>query len=187
LAETQVIPDYDIFSRRAHTLLNRLADYLRLLPDEIAINGVVLLDEHPVKHGGFSNIYRGMYINPAGEQVEVALKVLKIFEDQSDERRHFLHDKFSKEALVWHYLKRGSYSVRRARSDLFEDKNIVPFLGVDFTTFPSPARAMVSPWMPEGSVLKYLVEHSPASLYALDLVGSFVPQMFGMLTFGIAV
>jgi hypothetical protein len=111
LAENQMIPDYDIFLKRAHILLNRLADYLRLLPDEIAINGVVLLDEHPVKHGGFSNIYRGMYTNPAGEQVEVALKVLKIFEDQSDEHRQILHDKFAKEALVWHYLKRGWYSV----------------------------------------------------------------------------
>ncbi|KAJ7832271.1 kinase-like domain-containing protein [Mycena leptocephala] len=155
LAENQMIPDYDIFLKRAHILLNRLADYLRLLPDEIAISGVGLLDEHPVNHGGFSNIYRGMYTNPAGEQVEVALKVLKIFQDQSDERRQILHDKFAKEALVWHYLKH---------------KNIVPFLGVDFTTFPSPARAMVSPWMPEGSVLKYMAEHSPTCLYALDLL-----------------
>ncbi|KAJ7752408.1 kinase-like domain-containing protein [Mycena olivaceomarginata] len=99
-----------------------------------------------------------MYTNPAGEQVEVALKVLKIFEDQSDERRQILHDKFAKEALVWHYLKH---------------QNIVPFLGVDFTTFPSPSRAMVSPWMPEGSILKYMTEHSPAYLYALDLVSPF--------------
>ncbi|KAF7355812.1 hypothetical protein MVEN_00909400 [Mycena venus] len=155
LAENDAIPDYDIFSRRAHTLLNRLAKYLDVLPDEIAINGVMLLGDHAVKHGGFSNIYHGIYVNAAGERVEVALKVLKIFRDQSDADRRSLQAKFSKEALLWLYLKH---------------KNIVPFFGVDFTTFPSPARAMFLPWMPLGSVLKYMGENSPSSLYALELL-----------------
>ncbi|KAJ7894866.1 kinase-like domain-containing protein, partial [Mycena olivaceomarginata] len=52
--------------------------------------------------------------------------------------------------------------------------NIVPFLGVDSTTFPSPSRAMVCPWMPRGSVLKYMMEHSPSSVYALDLLNDVV-------------
>ncbi|KAF8209726.1 kinase-like domain-containing protein, partial [Mycena galopus ATCC 62051] len=47
---------------------------------------------------------------------------------------------------------------------------IVPILGVDFATFPSPSRAMVSPWMPLGSVLKYMGENSPSSPYALELL-----------------
>ncbi|KAJ6608649.1 kinase-like domain-containing protein [Mycena sp. CBHHK59/15] len=155
LPANDVIKDYKMFSRRAHRLLNLLATHLRLLPDELAVKGVSLLDDHPVKHGGFSNIYHGRYTNEDGEQVEVALKVLKIFEDQSDELRHILHDKFSKEALVWHYLKH---------------RNIVPFLGVDSETFPSPARAMVSPWMSLGSVLKYMSENSPLSPYAIELL-----------------
>ncbi|KAJ7467630.1 kinase-like domain-containing protein [Mycena latifolia] len=150
-----VVQDYKEFSLGAHRLLNWLADYLRLVPEEIAVHGVVLLSEHPIKHGGFSNIYHGKYKDPEGEDVEVALKVLKIFEDQSDERRLLLHYKFTKETLVWHYLRH---------------KNIVPFIGVDSTTFPSPARAMVSPWMPLGSVLKYMTEFSPASMYAIELL-----------------
>ncbi|KAJ7347038.1 kinase-like domain-containing protein, partial [Mycena albidolilacea] len=140
---------------QAHRFLNRLSQYLRLLPEELAISGVVLLHDHPVKYGGFSNIYHGKYTDAAGEEVEVALKVLKIFADQSDEHRHILHNKFSKEALVWYYLRH---------------ENIVPFLGIDSTTFPSPARAMVSPWMPSGSVLTYMQEHSPSSSYALDML-----------------
>ncbi|KAJ6556942.1 hypothetical protein B0H10DRAFT_1967479 [Mycena sp. CBHHK59/15] len=143
------------FSRHAYRLLNWLASYLNLLPDEIAIGGVTLLTVHPVKHGGFANIYHGRYKNLDGEYVEVALKVLRIFEDQSDEERLLLHSKFTKEALVWHSLKH---------------KNIVPFLGVDSTTFPSPARAMASPWMPLGSVLKYMTENPPSSMYAIELV-----------------
>jgi hypothetical protein len=38
--------------------------------------------------------------------VEVALKVLKIFHDQSDSDRRILHKKFAKEALSWNDLKR---------------------------------------------------------------------------------
>ncbi|KAJ7240626.1 kinase-like domain-containing protein, partial [Mycena haematopus] len=130
-----------------------------LLPEELAVTDVVLLSEHPTKHGGFSNIYHGRYTDADGKQKEVALKVLKIFEDQSDERRHLLHDKFTKEALVWRYLKH---------------RNVVPFLGVDSTTFPSPARAMVSPWMVQGSVLKYMAENSPVAGYAVDLLNDVI-------------
>ncbi|KAJ7225189.1 kinase-like domain-containing protein [Mycena rebaudengoi] len=151
--------DSKLFFRRAHRLLNWLAAHLKLVPEGIAIKGVVLLTDHPVKHGGFSNIYHGRYTNADGAQVEVALKVLKIFDDQSDERRQVLHDSFNKEALVWHYLKH---------------ENIVPFLGIDSTTFPSPARAMVSPWMPLGSVLKYMIENSPSSHYAIQLLGDVI-------------
>ncbi|KAJ7816692.1 kinase-like domain-containing protein [Mycena olivaceomarginata] len=56
---------------------NRLAKFLSLLPEEIEINNVVLIGGHPIRHGGFSNIYHGIYTNPNGERIEVALKVLR--------------------------------------------------------------------------------------------------------------
>ncbi|KAJ7442744.1 kinase-like domain-containing protein [Mycena galericulata] len=155
LPENGAIQDYENFARQGHLVLNRLAQYVGILPEELTIQGVVLLSEAPVNGGGFSNIYQGVYTNSAGEQVEVALKVLRIFEDQPDERRQILHNKFSQEALVWHYLKH---------------KNIVHFLGVDSTTFRSPVRAMVSPWMPLGSVLKYMVENPSSPSYALGVL-----------------
>ncbi|KAF8209727.1 hypothetical protein K438DRAFT_1959962 [Mycena galopus ATCC 62051] len=100
LPENNGMENYSIFSRRAHILLNRLSQYLQLLPEEIAVEGVLLLAEHPINHGGFSDIYHGIYTNPGGERIEVALKVLRIFEDKSDQQRNVLHDKFSKEALL---------------------------------------------------------------------------------------
>lgn len=109
MPESDLIADKK-FIRHAHRFLNWLAGYLKLLPEEIAVSGVTLLSAHPVNHGGFSNIYHGRYKNSDGEQVEIALKVLKIFTDQSDEQRLALHAKFTKEALVWHYLKRESDS-----------------------------------------------------------------------------
>ncbi|KAF7341636.1 hypothetical protein MSAN_02061300 [Mycena sanguinolenta] len=155
LAKNDIIVDRILFLRRAQHFLNWLATHLQLLPEEISISGIVLLSDLPVKHGGFSSVYHGRYKDSDGVQVEVALKVLKIFQDQTDEDRVIVHRKFVREALIWHHLRH---------------ENIVPFLGIDSTTFPSPSQAMVSPWMPLGSVLKYIGEHSPSFMYATDLL-----------------
>ncbi|KAF8207057.1 kinase-like domain-containing protein [Mycena galopus ATCC 62051] len=154
LPENDVV-DYPVFLRHAQRLLNLLATHLGILPEELTIANVVLLSDYPIAHGGFANIYHGKYTKSDGHDEGVALKVLKIFENQSEERRHILHRNFFKEALAWHYLKH---------------KNIVPFLGVESTIFPSPFRAMVSPWMPQGSVLKYMTQNSPSSPYAIELL-----------------
>jgi hypothetical protein len=164
LPENDVIDDEKVFKRRAHRLLNILADFLGILPEELAVHGVVLLSDRPIKYGGFADIYHGQYVDSSGKDVEVALKVLKIFQDQSDEGRRLILQKFAKEALVWHYLKHP---------------NVVPFLGVDATTFPSPTMAMVSTWMAQGSALNYMAENSPVLDYAIFLVcKAVVSRMF---------
>ncbi|KAJ6556142.1 kinase-like domain-containing protein, partial [Mycena capillaripes] len=90
-----------------------------------------------------------------GNKVQVALKVLRIFQDQTDEDREISRSKFCKEALLWRYL---------------DHPNIVPFLGVGSTTFPGLRLAMVTPWMPRGSVISYISENSPCSPYAMGLL-----------------
>ncbi|KAJ6500529.1 kinase-like domain-containing protein, partial [Mycena sanguinolenta] len=113
---------------------------------------------HPLKTGGFGDVYRGRYTDSDGKQHEIALKVLRIFDSgQTEEQRRVLYAKFTKEALMWHYLKHP---------------NVVPFLGVDSTTFPSPRRAMVSPWMAQGSLHGYVSdpENSPVGPYAIELI-----------------
>ncbi|KAJ7860035.1 hypothetical protein B0H13DRAFT_2074350 [Mycena leptocephala] len=94
------------FILRARRFLTWLAAYLEELPNDLVVNGVVLQSEHAVIHGGFSNVYRGRFTDTNEIQVEIALKVLKIFEDQSHETRRLLNQKFMKEALIWHSLKR---------------------------------------------------------------------------------
>ncbi|KAJ7808493.1 kinase-like domain-containing protein, partial [Mycena leptocephala] len=125
------------------------------LPEGLAIHGVILIKDRAVKSGGFADIYHGRYTNAGGDQVEVALKVLRIFQNYSESTGRRVIQKFVKEAIVWRYLKHP---------------NILPFLGVDGTTFPAPRMAMVSPWMPQGSVLNYVSENSPASCYAINLL-----------------
>ncbi|KAJ6457829.1 kinase-like domain-containing protein [Mycena vitilis] len=151
------ILNYEAFSRRAHHLLNLLAAQLQLLPDKLAVTNVIDTSTHPVAHGGYSDIYRGRYQNAEGKEVEVALKVLRNFGHQSDETRHRVFSKFTKEALVWFHLKHS---------------NIVPFLGVDLSTFPNAA--MVSPWMARGNVLKYVAENSPVAPYAVQLLNDVI-------------
>ncbi|KAJ7814160.1 kinase-like domain-containing protein [Mycena olivaceomarginata] len=120
----------------------------------IAITGIVV-SSHLVAAGGFSNIYRGEYSDAQGNTVEIALKVLRIFQEHNDATLENLRKKFFKEVLVWRYL---------------EHPNIVPFLGVDSTTFPNLAMAMVTPWMSQGNVISYISGNSPCSPYAMSLL-----------------
>ncbi|KAF8192832.1 kinase-like domain-containing protein, partial [Mycena galopus ATCC 62051] len=126
-----------------------------ILPEKLEVRNVVLLTDRPVKFGGFSDIYHRQYTNNTGEKVEVALKILKIFHDQSDSAWRILHQKFAREALAWSYLKH---------------ENIVPLLGVDSLTFPGQTIVMVSQWMAQGSVLSYMLDNSPCSKYAIHLI-----------------
>ncbi|KAJ7020469.1 kinase-like domain-containing protein [Mycena alexandri] len=167
LLENTKIEDERLFRRRAHRLLNILTDFLKLFPEELAVHGVELLSDRPVKYGGFADIYHGKYINTDGEEVEAALKVLKIFQDQSDDGRRLLLQKFAKETLVWRYLKHP---------------NIVPFLGVDATTFPAPTMAMVSLWMSQGNALNYMAENSPVARYAITLLDDIIQGLMYLHT-----
>ncbi|KAJ7673377.1 kinase-like domain-containing protein, partial [Mycena rosella] len=138
-----------------HQIVRTLAATLGLLPEDLSISGVVLSNDRPVKHGGFSDIFRADYLNKSGDSVAVALKVLRIFQDETDNARERTRSKFFKEVLVWWNLKH---------------ENIVPFLGVDSTTFPSPEIAMVTRWMHRGDVISYMEKNSPCSPYAMQLV-----------------
>jgi hypothetical protein len=97
--------DFEAQSNIWH-FLNWLSAYMDQLPADTVVNGITLLSDHPVKHGGFSDVYHARCQDPDGKPVEVALKVLKIFEHQTDRDHRTLHQKFMREALVWHSLKR---------------------------------------------------------------------------------
>ncbi|KAF7359797.1 hypothetical protein MVEN_00704900 [Mycena venus] len=149
-----VISDWKAFTLHAHRLINSLSATLRLLPDGISITGIVLSNSRPVDAGGFSDIYRGKYCDSAGNAVQVALKVLRFFQDHTAVALE-TQRKICKEALVWRYL---------------DHDNIVQFLGVDSMTFPSPAMAIVTRWMPQGNVISYISRNSPCSPYGAQLL-----------------
>jgi hypothetical protein len=112
-ADHRVLRDHHLFVRHAQHFLRWLAEYLKRLPEDVSMSNVALKEEHPVIHGGFSNIYLGRYEDSNGIQHDVALKVLKIFENQTEEAQVILYRKFVKEALVWHFLRRKWLSMYR--------------------------------------------------------------------------
>ncbi|KAF8128479.1 kinase-like domain-containing protein [Mycena galopus ATCC 62051] len=152
LPENDVVQAPEIFSRRAHGLLNSLAVHLDQLPDALNVTNISLLNDHPLKQGGFSDIYHGVWrIGIMGRhQLEVALKVLKKFRNGPGRADHA---QLFREALVWRYLRH---------------ENIAEFVGVDSVTFESPA--MISMWFLEGNIAKYMAQHTPASGYAIGML-----------------
>ncbi|KAJ7659047.1 kinase-like domain-containing protein, partial [Mycena polygramma] len=102
------------------------------LPSSLLIYGVTQRDEHASFCGGFGDVFKAMYQgNP------VALKHMRIF--QGTDQRH-IRRKFAREALVWQRLRH---------------QYIAPLIGIDTESFPS-SLCMVSPWMRNGTVIKYL-------------------------------
>ncbi|KAJ7238886.1 kinase-like domain-containing protein [Mycena rebaudengoi] len=117
-------------------MIIKLSEACDKLPSSLFITGVSGRDHNATFGGAFGDIYRASY---GGKTV--ALKHMRTFYRGSELRRIRL--KFCREALIWQHLKH-----------LY----ILPLLGIDRETFPS-SLCMVSPWMENGTVLKYLEEH----------------------------
>ncbi|KAJ7779798.1 kinase-like domain-containing protein [Mycena metata] len=107
--------------------MGKLSEKCNRLPKSLLISGVTQRDEHISFPGGYGDVFKASY-----QGKPVALKRMRMFQDtdQRDIRR----------ALVWQRL-RNFY--------------IVPLIGIDAESFP-PFLCLVSPWMKNGTVLKYL-------------------------------
>ncbi|KAJ6534228.1 kinase-like domain-containing protein [Mycena capillaripes] len=118
--------------RKARRLMGKLCEKCDKLPSSLIIHGVTQRDEHVSCPGGYGDVFRAVY-----QGKPVALKYMRVFQDtdQRDIRR-----RFCREALVWQRL-RHVY--------------IVPLIGIDNESFP-PSLCLVSPWMKNGTVIKFL-------------------------------
>ncbi|KAF9258244.1 kinase-like protein [Marasmius fiardii PR-910] len=124
--------------RRCGKYLRLLVNKHRVLPPSLFVNKVEMSGAHPIDVGGYSDIYQGTF----GDQ-SVCLKVLRIHIQEDDERINKDLREFYKEALLWTQLNHA---------------NLLPFLGVNTTLFPRRL-CLVSPWMVNGQVTKYLETH----------------------------
>ncbi|KAJ7607393.1 kinase-like domain-containing protein [Roridomyces roridus] len=131
-------------ARRGRRIVRKLSEACDKLPSALFITKVVERETHPSFGGGFGDVYRARY---RGQNV--ALKHM----------RHFLHGsqlrdirlRLCREALVWKDL---------------DHPNILPFIGIDRETFPN-SLCMVSPWMENGTILKYLDVHGRGNVNKL--------------------
>ncbi|KAJ7871219.1 kinase-like domain-containing protein, partial [Mycena olivaceomarginata] len=127
-------------------LILKLCEACDKLPSSLFITGVTGRNEHAMFCGGFGDIYQASYNGKT-----VALKHIRTFHRDADQRRIRLQ--FCREALVWQHLQHPC---------------ILPFIGIDRQTFPS-SLCMVSPWMENGTVLKYLHDYGRANVDRLLL------------------
>ncbi|KAJ7231335.1 kinase-like domain-containing protein [Mycena rebaudengoi] len=121
---------------KAQRMMIKLSNAYDKFPSSLFITGVSGRDDYATFGGGFGDIYRASY-----DGKTIALKHMRTFHRGSELRRIRLQ--FYREALIWQHLKH-----------LY----ILPMLGIDQESFPS-SLCMVSPWMENGTVLKYLEEH----------------------------
>ncbi|KAJ7273254.1 kinase-like domain-containing protein [Mycena rebaudengoi] len=124
------------YNAKARRMIMKLSEACDRLPSSLFITGVSGRDHDATFGGGFGDIYRASYNGKT-----VALKHMRTFYRGSELRRIRLQ--FCREALIWQHLKHPY---------------ILPMLGIDCETFPS-SLCMVSPWMENGTVLKYLEQH----------------------------
>ncbi|KAJ7231954.1 kinase-like domain-containing protein [Mycena rebaudengoi] len=136
LLDRELLVGKDDLNSEVQILMIKLSEGLHILPSSFFVTGVSGREGYPTFGGGFGDIYRASYNGKP-----VALKHLRMFHRRTELRS--IYSKFCKEALIWQQLKHPY---------------ILPMLGIDCETFPS-SLCMVSPWMENGTVLKYLEEH----------------------------
>ncbi|KDQ06852.1 hypothetical protein BOTBODRAFT_192789 [Botryobasidium botryosum FD-172 SS1] len=98
------------------------------------------LDEQPVAHGGFSDIYRGILVKPPRAQ-QVAIKVI-VTRHSNRETDRRIQRRLAREIITWENLNHPG---------------VIKLLGIcsGFGRFP----ALISPWYDNGSALTYLKTH----------------------------
>ncbi|TDL22518.1 kinase-like protein [Rickenella mellea] len=109
-----------------------------ILPQNLFVEGVSKIGENPLVGGGFADVYKGYF-----QGRFVALKVLRVFERGKTDY-DALRRSFCRETILW---------------QKFDNANVLPFYGICEDIF-RPKLAMVSPWMENGDMIKYL-KHNP--------------------------
>ncbi|KAF8120541.1 kinase-like domain-containing protein [Boletus edulis] len=103
------------------------------LTDEVCRVG-----QDPVCHGGFSDVWKGIWTNAFGQSRMVALKYLRQYQSVADDVREKLLRRLKAEIAAWYRLQHG---------------NICPLYGVIQSVY---SIAMVSPWCNNGTIMQYI-------------------------------
>ncbi|KAJ7700565.1 kinase-like domain-containing protein [Mycena metata] len=139
----------DLGDTRLHRLVIKLCSSCERLPSSLFAEGIERRAEVACTGGGFSDIYKAVY-----RSQEVALKKLRFFVDNTPEERRKIKERFYEEALLWKNLKHP---------------NILPFIGLhsEASDLNKPlSMVMVCPWMPNGTIIKYLKDFPETPIVA---------------------
>ncbi|KAG6334576.1 hypothetical protein ID866_4513 [Astraeus odoratus] len=135
--------DYSRLKQRA-----RQKGMLETVTKTLVVKGSVLLvdltdevtkvGQHPVYHGGFSDVWKGIWTNAAGKSCVVALKFLRQYYSIAEVAREKVMRRLKSEIVAWHRL---------------QHPNIALLYGV---VQSANGIAMVSPWCNNGTIMQYL-------------------------------
>ncbi|KAG8214299.1 kinase-like domain-containing protein [Butyriboletus roseoflavus] len=102
---------------------------------------IVRLGEHAIAGGAFADIWHCTYHHPFGSK-PVAVKALRLFARESVGTHRQISLEIRRELEIWRRL---------------DHPNVLPFLGI--TTGFSPFIALVSDWMPNGTLRQFLLQN----------------------------
>ncbi|KAJ7815390.1 kinase-like domain-containing protein, partial [Mycena leptocephala] len=97
-----------------------------------------------VAAGGFGDLWKGLVCD-----VTVSVKIMRVFQDSDLQS---ILNQFGREALIWRQLAHP---------------NILPFFGVYYL---DTRLCLVSPWMENGNIMKFLEINKPATGVRLSLI-----------------
>ncbi|KAK1216990.1 hypothetical protein PQX77_020370 [Marasmius sp. AFHP31] len=121
------------------TVMTRLSKMSKLHPRCLFVENIHKLGKRPVASGGFGDVWKGVIGQSASEGRLVCLKVSRVYE-KSD--MDVLFREYLREANVWSHLKHP---------------NVLQFLGIYYSTRRGEEHFyLISPWMENGNLLKYL-------------------------------
>ncbi|KAI6108701.1 kinase-like domain-containing protein [Pisolithus croceorrhizus] len=177
----QAISSYDVFRWvPEHLDYSRLKQRARqkatleTVTKTLFIKGSVLLvdltdevtkvGQYPVFHGGFADVWKGVWTNSAGVSKAVALKFLRQCCDVAQDVREKVLRRLKAEVIAWHRL---------------QHPNIAPLYGVIQSV---NSMAMVSPWCKNGTIMHYLEREDvqPDRLALLLQIASGVSYLHNM-------
>ncbi|KAG7089180.1 hypothetical protein E1B28_010882 [Marasmius oreades] len=119
-------------------LMIRLSRKSGLHPQCLTIRGVEKQGSSPVGGGAFGDVWKGRI----GQQL-VCLKVLRAFE--TSDVKQILKD-YMQEAIIWRQLNH---------------QNLLPFIGIYYLDVDQKQLCLVSPWMEQGDLVRFLKNTSP--------------------------
>ncbi|KIJ67231.1 hypothetical protein HYDPIDRAFT_148722 [Hydnomerulius pinastri MD-312] len=170
--EFRWIPEHLDYSRLKQRARQKAT--LEKVTKTLVVKGSVLLvdltDEvtkvghDPVCHGGFSDVWKGVWTNSMGHSKAVALKFLRQYQSVADELREKLLKRLKAEIVAWHRL---------------QHPNIAPLYGVIQSV---NTIAMVSPWCNNGTIMQYIQREDvyPDRLALLMEIASGVSYLHNM-------
>ncbi|KAF7290843.1 hypothetical protein MIND_01325500 [Mycena indigotica] len=146
----QDLLDYPLLHDRVRPVilkaLLKLASQSKLHPRCFAISDRLQLEEHPVAAGSFGDVWKGVIHGKA-----VAVKIMRVYLDRDVEA---LLQEISQEGLIWRQLSHP---------------NLLPFFGAYHLEGTLGRLCLVSPWMENGDIARYL-KTAPPTVNKLSLV-----------------